>query len=77
MPDTTQLNLKIPKRLKAAINAAAKKAKKTASAYIRVALSEATGYDGPNVKMGAPVKNQTGGRATPERFLQVSESGDS
>lgn len=58
MSETTQLNLKIPKRLKSAINAAAKKAKKTASAYIREALSEATGYDGPDVKMGAPVKNQ-------------------
>lgn len=58
MPETTQLNFKIPKRLKAAINAAAKKAKISASAYIREALSEATGYDGPDVKKGAPIKNQ-------------------
>lgn len=57
MPETTQLNLKIPKKLGTAINAAAKRAKKTASEYIREALSEATGYDGPSVKMGAPIKN--------------------
>lgn len=59
MASTTQLNIKIPKDLKAAIDSAARKKKKTASEYIREALSEATGCDGPCVKMGRPVKNPT------------------
>ena len=59
MPETTQLNFKIPKRLKAAINAAAKKSKKKVSEFVRDILAEALGYDGPGVKMGAPTKIAT------------------
>lgn len=56
MADTKQLNLKIPVPLDLAIKKAAKKSGQTASEYIREALAEATGYTGPQVKMGAPTK---------------------